>query len=191
MDGRRDVIAPLIGRDLALFGWPRVAIHPSVCVCVFVGNHIEIEFVVFFYRYQAKIETRALKAKRPGFSEERYNETEYYFENGKSLALSLSRLDFFLIFFFGSLASVPITSPSHGMRPLRENERAMHGSPHRHRSLFVTECPIAKQEWQSRRSLLRRPNGRFEDWLSSSLDFRVDVHLVGHWNGKSGSITIS
>ena len=48
MDGRRDVIAPLIGRDLALFGWPRVAIHPSVCVCVFVGNHIEIEFVVFF-----------------------------------------------------------------------------------------------------------------------------------------------
>ena len=32
---------------------------------------------------QAKIETRALKAKRPGFSEERYNETEYYFENGK------------------------------------------------------------------------------------------------------------
>ena len=34
---------------------------------------------------QAKIETRALKAKRPGFSDERYNETEYYFENGKSL----------------------------------------------------------------------------------------------------------
>jgi len=31
---------------------------------------------------RAKIETRALKAKRPGFSEERYNETEYFFENG-------------------------------------------------------------------------------------------------------------
>lgn len=38
---------------------------------------------------KAKIETRALKAKRPGFSEERYNETEYYFENGKSMLLLL------------------------------------------------------------------------------------------------------
>ncbi|XP_065570929.1 uncharacterized protein LOC136033883 isoform X2 [Artemia franciscana] len=33
---------------------------------------------------KAKLETRALKAKRPGFSDERYNETDYYFENGKS-----------------------------------------------------------------------------------------------------------
>ncbi|XP_065570945.1 pseudouridylate synthase RPUSD2-like isoform X2 [Artemia franciscana] len=31
---------------------------------------------------KAKLETRALKAKRPGFSDERYNETDYYFENG-------------------------------------------------------------------------------------------------------------
>jgi hypothetical protein len=31
---------------------------------------------------QAKVETRALKAKRPGFTDERYNETSYYFENG-------------------------------------------------------------------------------------------------------------
>ncbi|KAK7069881.1 hypothetical protein SK128_020830, partial [Halocaridina rubra] len=29
----------------------------------------------------AKLETKALKAKRPGFSEERYNETSYYIEN--------------------------------------------------------------------------------------------------------------
>ncbi|CAL4062719.1 unnamed protein product [Meganyctiphanes norvegica] len=31
---------------------------------------------------KAKMETKALKAKRPGFSEERYNETQYYIENG-------------------------------------------------------------------------------------------------------------
>ncbi|KAK8741669.1 hypothetical protein OTU49_002330, partial [Cherax quadricarinatus] len=31
---------------------------------------------------KAKLETKALKAKRPGFSEERYNETSYYIENG-------------------------------------------------------------------------------------------------------------
>jgi hypothetical protein len=30
------------------------------------------------------VETRALKAKRPGFTDERYNETSYYFENGNS-----------------------------------------------------------------------------------------------------------
>ncbi|XP_068203332.1 pseudouridylate synthase RPUSD2-like isoform X2 [Palaemon carinicauda] len=30
---------------------------------------------------KAKLETKALKAKRPGFSEERYNETSYYIEN--------------------------------------------------------------------------------------------------------------
>ncbi|XP_055370718.1 pseudouridylate synthase RPUSD2-like [Condylostylus longicornis] len=29
-----------------------------------------------------KLETKDLKAKRPGFSEDRYNETSYYFENG-------------------------------------------------------------------------------------------------------------
>jgi len=31
---------------------------------------------------KAKLETRALKAKRPGFTDERFNETTYYFENG-------------------------------------------------------------------------------------------------------------
>ena len=45
-------------------------------------------FVVFFC-VKAKIETRALKAKRPGFTDERYSETEYFFENGKSPFLSL------------------------------------------------------------------------------------------------------
>ena len=35
---------------------------------------------------QAKLETKALKAKRPGFTDERYNETSYYYEpeNGKN-----------------------------------------------------------------------------------------------------------
>jgi lysosomal alpha-mannosidase len=45
-------------------------------------------FVVFLC-VKAKIETRALKAKRPGFTDERYSETEYFFENGKSPFLSL------------------------------------------------------------------------------------------------------
>ncbi|CAL8088037.1 unnamed protein product [Orchesella dallaii] len=31
---------------------------------------------------KAKLETKALKAKRPGFTDERYNETSYYTENG-------------------------------------------------------------------------------------------------------------
>ncbi|XP_023246728.1 RNA pseudouridylate synthase domain-containing protein 2-like isoform X2 [Copidosoma floridanum] len=31
---------------------------------------------------KAKLETKALKAKRPGFTDERYNETSYYVENG-------------------------------------------------------------------------------------------------------------
>ena len=32
---------------------------------------------------QAKLETKALKAKRPGFTDERYTETSYWFENGE------------------------------------------------------------------------------------------------------------
>lgn len=32
---------------------------------------------------QAKLETKALKAKRPGFTDERYHETSYYIENGE------------------------------------------------------------------------------------------------------------
>lgn len=34
------------------------------------------------HRKKIKQETKALKAKRPGFTEERYNETSYYVENG-------------------------------------------------------------------------------------------------------------
>lgn len=32
---------------------------------------------------QAKLETKALKAKRPGFTDDRYNETAYFVENGE------------------------------------------------------------------------------------------------------------
>ena len=39
----------------------------------------------YFFNCQAKIETRALKAKRPGFTDERYNETSYFFENGSCI----------------------------------------------------------------------------------------------------------
>lgn len=35
------------------------------------------------YFFQAKLETKALKAKRPGFTDDRYNETSYYIENGE------------------------------------------------------------------------------------------------------------
>ena len=35
------------------------------------------------------METKALKAKRPGFSDDRYNETQYYVENGKKKQLLL------------------------------------------------------------------------------------------------------
>ncbi|CAG9858944.1 unnamed protein product [Phyllotreta striolata] len=33
-------------------------------------------------KQKAKLETKALKAKRPGFTDDRYNETSYYIENG-------------------------------------------------------------------------------------------------------------
>jgi hypothetical protein len=35
--------------------------------------------------FQAKLETKALKAKRPGFTDDRYSETSYYVENGELL----------------------------------------------------------------------------------------------------------
>ena len=38
---------------------------------------------IFHVILQAKLETKALKAKRPGFTDDRYKETAYYVENGK------------------------------------------------------------------------------------------------------------
>lgn len=43
----------------------------------------KLMFYIFFLCLQAKLETKALKAKRPGFTDERYCETSYYIENGK------------------------------------------------------------------------------------------------------------
>lgn len=40
---------------------------------------------MFLSLLQAKLETKALKAKRPGFTDDRYNETSYYIENGELL----------------------------------------------------------------------------------------------------------
>lgn len=40
-----------------------------------------------FLSPQAKLETKALKAKRPGFTDERYHETSYYIENGKFIKI--------------------------------------------------------------------------------------------------------
>ena len=39
---------------------------------------------LFFSHLQAKLETKALKAKRPGFTDERYNETSYYYDINSS-----------------------------------------------------------------------------------------------------------
>lgn len=44
-------------------------------------------FFSFVRLTQAKLETKALKAKRPGFTDERYHETSYYIENGKLFEL--------------------------------------------------------------------------------------------------------
>ena len=42
--------------------------------------------------FQAKLETKALKAKRPGFTDDRYNETSYYVENGSILMFQDDKL---------------------------------------------------------------------------------------------------
>jgi len=60
-------------------------IDPYSILCIFI-KHVSLFF-------QAKLETKALKAKRPGFTDERYNETSYYHdpESSKSpISLSFS-----------------------------------------------------------------------------------------------------
>jgi len=44
-----------------------------------------ITTIQFIYIIKAKLETKALKAKRPGFTDERYQETSYYTENGNEI----------------------------------------------------------------------------------------------------------
>lgn len=46
---------------------------------------------------QAKLETKALKAKRPGFTDERYNETSYYMENGKNILYIYKKITYTIV----------------------------------------------------------------------------------------------
>lgn len=64
---------------------------PSALTCFSSGNVRCIYWVVSIL-LQAKLETKALKAKRPGFTDDRYNETSYYIENGEWLTLSMTSL---------------------------------------------------------------------------------------------------
>ena len=50
-------------------------------IYIYVYKHRQ-RYIYFFF--QAKLETKALKAKRPGFTDDRYTETSYYVENGES-----------------------------------------------------------------------------------------------------------
>ena len=56
---------------------------------------------------QAKLETKALKAKRPGFTDERYNETSYYSEPENGL-----RKVYPYYFTFTTFTKVNTVSPS-------------------------------------------------------------------------------
>ena len=48
-----------------------------------IVKHKNFQRLLFVFILQAKLETKALKAKRPGFTDDRYSETSYYVENGK------------------------------------------------------------------------------------------------------------
>lgn len=50
-----------------------------------IRKYFQLLLVNYFLLLQAKLETKALKAKRPGFTDDRYNETSYYIENGMCL----------------------------------------------------------------------------------------------------------
>ena len=60
----------------------------DVCCCYFrskLSYHRNADHAVTLplLFLQAKLETKALKAKRPGFTDDRYKETAYYVENGE------------------------------------------------------------------------------------------------------------
>lgn len=56
--------------------------HRHTIFFIFFCNRQLIDNLFNFSIQQAKLETKALKAKRPGFTDERYHETSYYIENG-------------------------------------------------------------------------------------------------------------
>ena len=58
------------------------------CFEIMLHGNIILSFTyefIFPILLQAKLETKALKAKRPGFTDDRYKETAYYVENGKPI----------------------------------------------------------------------------------------------------------
>ena len=94
--------------------------------------------------FQAKLETKALKAKRPGFTDDRYSETSYYVENGKCYLLSKCLFNKWYINQLKSNPQVcgkftPTTSPS------PRSQRAV-GSEKR----FSTSLPASSGLTQSR-----------------------------------------
>ena len=60
--------------------------------------------------FQAKVETRALKAKRPGFTDERYNETTYFFENGNHHLYNTKQTSWSIVKHDSSQQSLTLTS---------------------------------------------------------------------------------
>ncbi|XP_025829384.1 uncharacterized protein C18B11.02c [Agrilus planipennis] len=71
---------------------PQTAVHvqpmltsigsPLTTITSFIGQPAAIIRQPHARKVGAKLETKALKAKRPGFTDDRYNETSYYIENG-------------------------------------------------------------------------------------------------------------
>ena len=82
--------------------------------------------------FQAKLETKALKAKRPGFTDDRYSETSYYVENGKIIIV---------LFYTTSFAALIYHNVF-----LRTNRRSNENfiSPQQRKATFTNEEPSWK-----------------------------------------------
>ena len=67
---------------------------------------------------QAKLETKALKAKRPGFTDERYNETSYYHEPENSKIDLISQIIYYT--YITKYVECPLTNCSITFLDLRK-----------------------------------------------------------------------
>ena len=76
----------------------------------FPGERCPVVINVVILLLKAKLETKALKAKRPGFTDDRYKETAYYVENGEYI-VHICRL---LLRTFWQLDGFVIGSPLQG-----------------------------------------------------------------------------
>uniref|UniRef100_A0A182QC43 Pseudouridylate synthase RPUSD2 n=1 Tax=Anopheles farauti TaxID=69004 RepID=A0A182QC43_9DIPT len=65
---------------------------------------------------KAKLETKALKAKRPGFTDERYHETSYYIENVTSQPITIVHMDDDIV-----VVNKPASIPVHPCGRYRHN----------------------------------------------------------------------